>query len=201
MVHVPAKFRENTSMRFRVSAKTKRDGQTDETTLGWIHSVKLHHKNGVPKNVLHPQSILSSVRTDRRMGGALHHPVPGLRRHGRLLFFIIKFGVQHIPVSSLSESSSPSSPPAPPTSSSSSSWPSTVYVYILRRRRTRTWRSFFILDIYIYTVKPLIMPTVKIFLHLLVIWYNGPHESVLWTEVPLIRGWPEERFYCIYKHL
>ena len=33
MVHVPAKFRENTSMRFfSYSAKTKRDGQTDGQT-------------------------------------------------------------------------------------------------------------------------------------------------------------------------
>ena len=32
MVHVPAKFRENTSMCFGVSAKTKRDGQTDRRT-------------------------------------------------------------------------------------------------------------------------------------------------------------------------
>ena len=29
MMHVPAKFQENTSMRFRVSVKTKRDGWTD----------------------------------------------------------------------------------------------------------------------------------------------------------------------------
>ena len=40
MVHVPAKFRENTSMRFRVSAKTERDGrtdgQTDGGTDGWM---------------------------------------------------------------------------------------------------------------------------------------------------------------------
>ena len=28
MVHAPAKFRENTAMRFQVSAKTKRDRQT-----------------------------------------------------------------------------------------------------------------------------------------------------------------------------
>ena len=35
MVHVPAKFRENTSMRFlSYSAKTKRDGQTDRQTDG-----------------------------------------------------------------------------------------------------------------------------------------------------------------------
>ena len=33
MVHVPAKFRKNTSMRFlSYSAKTKRDGQTDGQT-------------------------------------------------------------------------------------------------------------------------------------------------------------------------
>ena len=33
MVHVPAKFAENTSMRFLSnSAKTKRDGQTDRQT-------------------------------------------------------------------------------------------------------------------------------------------------------------------------
>ena len=34
MVHVPAKFRENTSMRFRVSAKTKHDERTDRRTFG-----------------------------------------------------------------------------------------------------------------------------------------------------------------------
>ena len=32
MVHVPAKFRENTSMLLSYSAKTKRDGQTDRQT-------------------------------------------------------------------------------------------------------------------------------------------------------------------------
>ena len=31
MVHIPAKFQENRSMRFRVGAKTKHDGQT----AGW----------------------------------------------------------------------------------------------------------------------------------------------------------------------
>ena len=34
MMHVAAKFIENTSMRFRVSAKTKCDGQTDRQTDG-----------------------------------------------------------------------------------------------------------------------------------------------------------------------
>ena len=54
MVHVPAKFWENTSMRFSYSAKTKRDGQTDGQMDG---------------------------QTD---GGALQYlPVPGLRRCGR----------------------------------------------------------------------------------------------------------------------
>ena len=41
IVHIPAKFRENTAMRLRVSAKTKRDGQTDgrctDGALQYLH--------------------------------------------------------------------------------------------------------------------------------------------------------------------
>ena len=35
MVHVPAKFRENTAMGFELQFETKRDGQTNEQTDGW----------------------------------------------------------------------------------------------------------------------------------------------------------------------
>ena len=56
MVHVPAKFRENTSMRFRVSAKTKRDRRTDGQT---------------------------DRQTDGRMGGVAIFPVQGPRHGGR----------------------------------------------------------------------------------------------------------------------
>ena len=53
MVHIPAKFRENTSNAFlSYSAKTKRDRRTDG-------------------------------QTDRRTGGVAISPVPGLRRRGR----------------------------------------------------------------------------------------------------------------------
>ena len=41
MVHVPAKFRENTSMRFSYSAKTKRDGRTDGQTDGQTGGVAI----------------------------------------------------------------------------------------------------------------------------------------------------------------
>ena len=54
LVHVPAKFRENTSMRFWVTVRKLNvtDGQTDG-------------------------------QTDRRTGGVAISPVPGLRRRGR----------------------------------------------------------------------------------------------------------------------
>ena len=54
MVHVPAKFRENTSMHFRVTVRKLNvtDGQTDG-------------------------------RMDRRTGGVAISPVPVLRRGGR----------------------------------------------------------------------------------------------------------------------
>ena len=58
LVHVPAKFRENTAMRFWVTVRKLNvmDRRTDRQTDG---------------------------RTDRRTGGVAIYPVPGLRRRGR----------------------------------------------------------------------------------------------------------------------
>ena len=62
LVHVPAKFRENTSMRFLVTVRKlnvtdrQTDGRTDRRTDG---------------------------QTDGRTGGVAISPVPGLRRRGR----------------------------------------------------------------------------------------------------------------------
>ena len=54
MVHIPAKFRENTSMRFLVSAKTKRDGRTDRQTDGRTDRQTDGRTDGGHCNISHP---------------------------------------------------------------------------------------------------------------------------------------------------